>query len=72
MRRDLPRGTATLYYNEAFAVVAPGICKQSNGSYTPCDYMKPKCSGNFSYPRVPENLDWISLDYCESFRDIVR
>ena len=62
VRRDLERGEAILYYNEAFPVIAgngqfPHICDRG-GDFD--DHRN-----NFSYPRVPTGLDWISVDYCE-------
>jgi hypothetical protein len=53
VRRDLPRGTAILYYNEAYPVLSEEFCQ------TPAGHAK------LGYPRVPEGLDWISIDYCE-------
>jgi hypothetical protein len=54
VRRDLPRGTAILYYNEAYPVVQEGKCqlpaKQNGSSF-----------GRMDYPKVPDGIDWISV-----------
>ena len=55
VRADLPRGEAILYYNEAYPVLAFEKC-DTGGDFDPN-------RTNFSYPRVPKGLDWISLDY---------
>jgi hypothetical protein len=55
VRADLPRGEAILYYNEAYPVIADEKC-DTGGDFDPN-------RKNFSYPRVPEGLDWISVDY---------
>jgi hypothetical protein len=55
VRADLPRGEAILYYNEAYPVLAYEKC-DTGGDFDPS-------RTNFTYPRVPEGLDWISLDY---------
>lgn len=55
VRADLPRGEAILYYNEAFPVLAASKCS-TGGDFDPN-------RTNFSYPRVPTGLDWVSLDY---------
>ena len=52
VRRDLPRGTAILYYNEAYPVLQEGVCQAASGQ-----------RAKLHYPRVPDGLDWISVDY---------
>ena len=52
VRADLPRGQAVLYYNEAYPVLAYNKCSPG-GDFDPN-------RTNFSYPSVPDGLDWIS------------
>ena len=52
VRRDLPRGTAILYYNEASPVLSEDVCQTPSGH------------ARLSYPAVPDGLDWVSVDYC--------
>eukprot|EP01052_Picozoa_sp_SAG31_P044263 SAG31_NODE_7652_length_1629_cov_1.811765_1_plen_242_part_00 len=61
VRRDLPRGTAILYYNEAYPVFSKGICQLASGR-----------AAKLGYPGVPQGLDWISIDYCEHLGRIKR
>lgn len=72
VRGDLPRGKAILTYNEAWPVFAlndgdkseGGLwqwnCDTGGGAHnaTPAPGMAP-----VRYPRVPDGLDWLSLDY---------
>jgi hypothetical protein len=48
VRESLPRGSAIIYYNEAFPIFTGDVCS----SGTPV-----------GYARVPSGLDWISIDY---------
>ena len=48
VRRDLPRGSAILYYNEAYPVLQEGICQQY-----PSGHVK------LVYPKVPDGIDWV-------------
>lgn len=74
VRTDLPRGKAILTYNEAYPVFTLGLperdgglwqwnCDTGGGTHPP----RPAPGmANVSYPRVPEGLDWLSLDYYPS------
>ena len=49
VRHDLPRGSAILYYNEAYPVLQRGICQEF-----------PSGRGKLEYPKVPDGIDWVS------------
>ena len=56
VRADIPRGDGILCYNEGYPVFTDNVCD-------PGGDFKPAQRTNFSYPSVPDGLDWISVDY---------